>query len=198
MRISNFTTIRPEMASNRTAEDFMKFLGANPARLGIVASLYDEYTASHLTEALMNVFALDENRGDKFQSVDKFLVEWDIHVNQIKRIPFLAVPVGDGSNGSDIIVHFPEAYYQKNDTIIIENSRQHLFVMQKPMRRHDNDWEYVCKINDDDYSSILDVTACQPGMMTRFLTNYMPEMHEEGNVLLSLNILNCWKLLYSI
>lgn len=27
MRISGFTTTRPEMASTRTAEDFIKFLG---------------------------------------------------------------------------------------------------------------------------------------------------------------------------
>ena len=37
--------IRPEMASTRTYEDFSKFLGTNPARLGIVSSLYDQYTA---------------------------------------------------------------------------------------------------------------------------------------------------------
>ena len=43
MKITGFTTIRPEMASTRTYEDFSKFLGTNPARLGIVSSLYLPY-----------------------------------------------------------------------------------------------------------------------------------------------------------
>lgn len=33
MRISGFTTTRPEMASTRTCEDFMKFLGGHCAQV---------------------------------------------------------------------------------------------------------------------------------------------------------------------
>lgn len=185
MRISNFTTIRPEMANNRTAEDFMKFLGANPARLGIVSSLYDQYTATHLTESLMNVYTQDKGKPNSFQSINSFMVEWDIIVNRIKRVHFLTVPDGTGKNGSDIVFHFPENYYQKNDTFIIENSRQQIIVLNRPIRRHDNDWEVVGKLQGDDYSEELDLSACQPGMNTRFLTNYQPEMHEEGSALCS-------------
>lgn len=36
IRISNFTTIRPEMASTRTYEDFSKFLGGLAPRLNAV------------------------------------------------------------------------------------------------------------------------------------------------------------------
>ena len=81
---------------------------ANPARLGIVSSLYDQYTATHLTEALMNVYTLDKGRPNAFQSINSFMVEWDINVNRIKRVHFLTVPEGNGANGSDIIFHFPE------------------------------------------------------------------------------------------
>jgi len=38
----------------------------------------------------------------------------------------------------------------------------------------------IGKIMDDSYDSALDTSACQPGMATRFVTNYMPELHEEG------------------
>ena len=52
MRISGFTTTRPEMASTRTTEDpLLSSSGLNQARLGIVSSLYDQYTTSALTEA---------------------------------------------------------------------------------------------------------------------------------------------------
>lgn len=151
---------------------------ANPARLGIVSSLYDMYTATHLTEALMNVYTLDKGRPNAFQSINSFMVEWDINVNRIKRVHFLTVPEGDGANGSDIIFHFPENYYQKNDTFIIEGSRQQVIVLNRPIRRRDNDWEVVGKLQGDDYSEVLDFSACQPGMNTRFLTNYQPEMHK--------------------
>lgn len=180
MKITGFTTTRPEMASTRTYEDFSKFLGHNPARLGIVSSLYDQYTASYLTEALMNIYVRDRKNKDAFTSINEFMVEWDINVNFIKRVPFLVKPTGDGAQGTDIIFHFPENYYQKNDVFVIEESRQQVIVLSRPIRRSDADWEVVGKIQDSDYSSVLDASACEPGMMTRFLTNYHPEFHREG------------------
>ena len=180
MRISGFTTTRPNMSETRTYEDFMKFLGANPARLGIVSTLYDEYTATHLTEALLNTYTLEKGKKNAFQSLDSFLVEWDINVNRIKRVYFTAVPEGDGANGSDIIFRFGENYYQKYDTFIIERTRQQIIVLNRPQRVRDNEWIVIGKIQDDDYGSVLDTSGTQAGMATRFVTNYMPEMHEEG------------------
>lgn len=161
---------------------FSKFLGTNPARLGIVSSLYDQYTASYLTESLMNIYTREKNVKDAFQSINSFMVEWDINVNFIKRVPFLDEPTGDGAQGTDIICQFPENYYQKNDVLIIEGSRQQLIVVSRPVRRSDACFEVVCKLQDSDYSAVLDKSACKAGMNTRFLTNYMPEMHSEGYV----------------
>ncbi len=180
MRISSFTTNRPEMANNRTYEDFYKFIGVNPARLGIMSSLYNQYTATHLTESLMNTYTIEKDSKKAFQSINSFMVEWDLDVNRIKRVPFLTVPDGDGAQGSDITFTFPENYYQKNDTFIIEESRQQVIVVSRPIRQSDNQWVIIGKLQDSDYSAILDISACQPGMDTRFLTNYQPEMHEEG------------------
>ena len=47
---------------------------ANPARLGIVSTLYDQYTATHLTEALMNTYTMEKAKKG-FQSVNSFLIE---------------------------------------------------------------------------------------------------------------------------
>jgi len=35
---------------------------------------------------------------------------------------------------------------------------------------------------DTSYDAILDVDACMPGMTTRWISNYMPEMHDRGTV----------------
>lgn len=151
-----------------------------PARLGLVSSLYEQYTATYLTESLMNIYTLEKEGKNKFQNINSFVVEWDLNVNFIKRIPFLAVPNENGKNGTDIIFHFPENYYQRNDVMVIEGSRQQVIFLSRPVRRSDRDWEIVGKLQDSDYAAELDKDACQPGMTTRFLTNYQPEMHTEG------------------
>lgn len=167
---------------------FSKFLGDRPERLGIVASLYDQYTASYLTSQLMNIYARDKKNRDQYQSINSFMVEWDVNVNFIKRVPFLIAPIGNGANGTEIICHFPENYYQKYDVFTIERSRQQLMVLSRPVRRSDRDFEVVCKLVDSDYSAELDLTACAPGMTTRFLTNYHPEFHSEGYVKYQSNV----------
>lgn len=158
---------------------FMKFLGEKPSRLGIVSTLYSQYTATHLTEALMNTFTRSNKKADSFQSQNSFLVEWDIAVNRIKRVPILAAE-GTGENGADVVFHFPENYYQKNDVFVVERTRQQFFVTNRPQRLRDNDWVVVAKIQDSDYDAKVDMTGIYAGSTTRFLTNFVPELHEEG------------------
>ena len=43
---------RPTMSDTRTYEDFSKFLGERPHRLGVVSRLYPELTATFLTESI--------------------------------------------------------------------------------------------------------------------------------------------------
>ena len=163
-----------------------------PARLGLVSSLYEQYTATYLTESLMNIYTMEKEGKHKFQNLNSFVVEWDLNVNFIKRVPFAAAPSGDGKNGTDIIFQFPENYYQRNDVMVIEASRQQVIFLSRPVRRADNCWEIVGKLQDSDYSAELDMDACLPGMTTRFLTNYQPEMHQEGLLLaFELVLLKC-------
>ena len=177
MRISGFTTTRPEMANTRTFKDFSEFLGQKPARIGLVATLYDQYTITHLTEALMNIYTSDKSAKNSWQRLNEFAYEWELEVNRIKRVPIISVE-GNGANVSDIIFRFPENYYQKYDTFIIEKTRQLVMVMNRPQRISDKCFVVIGKLVSDDYSeSLANVLA---GDLTRFVTNYMPEMHEEG------------------
>lgn len=67
----------------RTYEDFYKFLGTRPERLGIVSRMYPELTAGYLTEALRNVFYRDLKKADKFQSIDSMTYEWEVNFQPI-------------------------------------------------------------------------------------------------------------------
>lgn len=157
---------------------------ANPARLGIVSTLYDQYTATHLTEALMNTYTMDKGKKG-FQSINSFLVEWDIAVNKLKRIPIVAAPEGTGINACDVKFYFGENYYQKYDTFVIEETRQQFFVTNIPQRLRDNCWLVIAKILDNDYDSVVDYAggadgSALVGKMTRFVTNWHPELHDQG------------------
>lgn len=146
--------------------------------MGIVSNLYKQYTATALTEALMNVYTRDKGKSNSFQSINSFLVEWDIDVNFVKRLPILAAE-GDGSNGSEVIFQFPERYYEMYDVFVIEETRQQCIVMSVPVRRSDACWEVSARVIDNDYSERIDEEGVV-GKSTRFVTNHMPELHETG------------------
>lgn len=112
MLVANFTTQVPTMGNTRTYEDFYKFLGVKPARLGIVANLYPQNTAEYLTTSLKNVIYNNTKSGNKFQRLNSLMYEYEIQTNQIKRIEFAAVPTEDGANGTEITFAFKENYYQ--------------------------------------------------------------------------------------
>lgn len=178
--IAQFTTIKPELAHSRTYQDFSKFLGDKPKRLGLVDTMYPEYTASFLTEGLGNIFYNKKKSGNSFQPIHSLRFEWEIQVNFIKRIKFANDVTDTGANGSDITMAFTERYYEKNDTFIIEGSKQQCMVMTAPLRKSDNYWEYTVRLIDNTLRETLDTDACKRGMETRFLTNYQPEYHEMG------------------
>ena len=180
MLVAQFTTVRPSMGQTRTYEDFYKFLGSKPHKLGVVSRLYPHLTASYLTESLRNIFYQDTKSSNKYQSIDSLYFEWEVETNYIKRVEFAAAPSDTGANGSEITFAFKERYYEKYDIFKIEGSEQQVIVLYEPTRKADDYWEVTGRLIDNDYSSELDITACQPGMTTRFQSVAMPELHEEG------------------
>ena len=179
MKIASFVSNIPTMDDTRTYEDFYKYLGDKPTRLGIVSRMYPHNTAAYLTESLKNIFYMDsKGSGNKYQSVNSLMFEWEIEQNYIKRVEFAAVPEGDGAGGTEIIMAFKERYYSKFDTFKIEGSGQHCFCLSNPVRKGDNWWEQTVRLVSNNYDSVLDVSACQPGDKTRWISNYMPELHK--------------------
>ena len=41
-----------------------------------------------------------------------------------------------------------------------------------------NYWEVTVRLIDNNYDTVLDLSACQPGDKTRWISNYMPELHK--------------------
>ena len=122
MLVADFVTNRSQMGSTRTYEDFYKFLGTRPTRLGLVTKLYPELTTTFITEALKNVYHRDGSKSDKFRSIDSMYYEWEIETNYIKRIEFADVPVGTGEGGCEITMAFKERYYEKYDIFKIDKT----------------------------------------------------------------------------
>lgn len=179
MKIFDLTSIRPSMGDTKTYEDFAKFLGTAPHRLGIVSSMSPELTASYLTESLMNIYA-NEKSPSKYQNINALVFEWEIDVDYIKRVRLAANPVGTGSGGSLITFAFQERYYEKYDTFRVETTRQQFIVLSAPVRKADNYWEVVCQLIDPDRSNVIDATQTVAGTPTRFVSNFHPELSEEG------------------
>lgn len=83
MKIASFTSNVPTMGDTRTYEDFYKYLGVKPARLGVVSRMYDDLTASFLTESLKNIFYQDaKGSGNKYQSINALQYDWEIETNR--------------------------------------------------------------------------------------------------------------------
>lgn len=80
MLVANIVTNRPTMGDTRTFEDFSKFLGERPHRLGVVSRMYPQLTATFLTEALRNIYYAD-SKPNKFQSTDSTYFEWEVNVS---------------------------------------------------------------------------------------------------------------------
>jgi hypothetical protein len=126
--------------NTKTYEDWSKYLGSKPNRLGVVARMYTDNTLNFITDGLRNVYYKNSDV-DKFQLSNSLLIEWDVETNQIKKIEFAEVPEGTGANGEEITMRFKENYYQKYDIFRIDKTRQQCQVVSRPIRKSDNCWE---------------------------------------------------------
>ena len=78
MLVANFVTNHAAMSDTRTYEEFSKFIGSEPHKLGLLTRLYPELTATYLTESLRNVFYNDGGSKNRFQSIDSLYFEWEV------------------------------------------------------------------------------------------------------------------------
>lgn len=184
MFVAEYISNRANLSGTRTYHDFSQFLGRAKHRVGLAASLCKNHTVSALVDKLGNLVYMDiPKKGTK--SINAFCVEWDVNVNFIKRIEFASVPEGGSENlglgSTEIIIPLKERYYEKHDIFVVDKSHQQLYVTRRPIWRSNKYWEYTCILIDSDGKQTLDVSACQPGMTTHFLSNAHPyDFHDQG------------------
>ena len=179
MLVANFTSRIPTMGQTKTYEDWSKYLGSKPHRIGVVARMYTDNTLNFITDGLRNIFYKDE-KADQFQLSSSLLFEWIVETNNIKKVEFAEVPIGDGANGTEITMAFRENYYQKYDIFRIDKTKQQCQVVSRPIRKRDDYWEVQVRLIDNDYDTTLDTDGCQVGDTTTFQSVAMPELSEEG------------------
>ena len=123
MLVANFTSRIPTMGQTKTYEDWSKYLGSKPHRIGVVARMYTDNTLNFITDGLRNIFYKDE-KADQFQLSSSLLFEWIVETNNIKKVEFAETPTEDGANGTEITMAFKENYYQKYDIFRIDKTKQ--------------------------------------------------------------------------
>lgn len=141
--------------------------------------MYPSNTLNYLTDGLRNVFYNNE-KASKYQLSDSLCFEWSIENNQIKHVEYADYPVGDGSNGNEIIMAFVENYYQKFDIFRDDTTKQQFQVMSRPVRKSDHYWEVRVRIVDNNFDTLLDTEGCQPGLTTTWQSTANVELSEEG------------------
>ena len=145
MLVANFTSRIPTMGQTKTYEDWSKYLGSKPHRIGVVARMYTDNTLNFITDGLRNIFYKDE-KADQFQLSSSLLFEWIVETNNIKKVEFAEVPIGDGANGTEITMAFRENYYQKYDIFRIDKTKQQCQVVSRPIRKRDKQTQLIVSL----------------------------------------------------
>ena len=145
MLVANFTSRIPTMGQTKTYEDWSKYLGSKPHRIGVVARMYTDNTLNFITDGLRNIFYKDA-QADQFQLSSSLLFEWIVETNNIKKVEFAEVPTETGENGTEITMAFKENYYQKYDIFRIDKTKQQCQVVSRPIRKRDKQTQLIVSL----------------------------------------------------
>ena len=129
----------------KTYEDWSKYLGSKPHRIGVVARMYTDNTLNFITDGLRNIFYKDK-KADQFQLSSSLLFEWVVESNNIKKVEFAEVPTETGENGTEITMAFRENYYQKYDIFRIDKTKQQCQVVSRPIRKRDRQTQLIVSL----------------------------------------------------
>lgn len=130
----------------KTYEDWSKYLGQKPHRLGVVARMYTDNTLNFITDGLRNVFYKGEKASNYDLSTSSLVFEWHIETNNIKKVEFAEVPTETGENGTEITMAFKENYYQKYDIFRIDKTKQQCQVISRPIRKRDKKSQIIVSL----------------------------------------------------
>lgn len=181
MKIVDRSTAIHNQMDTKSVQNFGKLLGDKPHRLGQVVSMYPELSISMLTDSLRNIYYNPKKGADTFTPINSMAIEWDIDVNFIKHVRISERPTGTdlGKGFRPVTIIMDEKYYDKNDTFALENKQQ-LFVVRVPRRLGASRWAHDCILVGNDKTAIIDERYVTKGKLTRYRSNYYPELSDRG------------------
>ena len=178
MRIVDRNTVLENVSATKTVQNFGTLLGQKPHKMGQVVTMYPELAVSNLTESLRNVYTKKKG-GDAFTPIQEMVIEWDIKVNFIKKVRIVGALTADQTG--IFTLNLEEKYYDKNDTMVLENKQQ-LMVVAPPKKLADNNWEHKVMLVSSDPSAPAKGDFLAKGRITRYRSNYHPELSERGYI----------------
>jgi len=181
MKIINRNVNLENMGNTLQVQHVGEYIGENVERLGTLATLWPDNTLTALTDTLANVF-YGENKSRKgFNPVNKYIIEWDVDVNEIPKVYFADSPElsNDGKDGEIMTVFTDRKYYDPNDTIGLENG-QLLFVVAPSKRITNDKWSVKTRLVSDDLSHPVDASVLIKGKYSIWKSNHFGELSERG------------------
>ena len=179
MRIVDRQFVDQNISDTRTIQHFGHLLGEKPHKLGQAVTLYPHLAIANLTDALRNIYTNEKKRSGSFTPINSMVVEWKIDVNFIKTIRITADGTDTGADGAIVTLSLEEKYYDKNDTFTLENKQQ-LLVVAPPVKAGEKAWTHKCVLVTNDPTKIVNVAYTTTGKITRYRSNYFPELSERG------------------
>lgn len=107
--------------------------------------MYTDNTLNFITDGLRNVFYKDE-KPSKYELSSSLMFEWDVEVNNIKKVEFAEQPVENSEGSNEITMAFKENYYQKYDIFRIDKSKQQCQVISRPIRKRDENSQRIVSL----------------------------------------------------
>lgn len=163
--------------NTRSVQNWGHFLGQSPERLGLAAELYPEHTAMQLLDRLFNIHKLPKEK--QFQSIKQNCFTWQIKTNKIKQVQIARPVTTDGRQGTPVTIVLQENYFHPNDTLVINESRDVLFVNSPATQIGPREFQYTCRLVTTNLNEGLDLSKAVPGNSVRFRSTHFPEASEK-------------------
>lgn len=181
MKIVDRKTVINNMGDTRTVQHYGTLLGNKPHKLGLMATLYPELAITTLTDALRNVYFQGKGGKSEFTAVNSMAFQWDIDVNYIHKVAIAedVTTATPGLNHVPFTLILDQKYYDKNDTLALENKQQ-LMVIAPPRMLSPKRWSHTVILVGNDAAASVDTRFLKRAKTTRLRSNYNPELSERG------------------
>jgi hypothetical protein len=165
-------------ADTKTIQNLGAQFGLKPHISKQVVTMYPGLTLQKLTEQLGAVFHKD-TKDLNLKEIEAYEFQWKIKTNRIPRIMIAEDCNESGGVDSEIRLILEKKFYDIRDVFELENEQQ-VFVSRQPRQLQPNKVEHWVKLVSGSRESSINTNYLKRGKMTKYLTNYQPELSDIG------------------